>query len=102
MTDSTTAVIPDEFRADVERAIDILLSEGAGEVYVFGSVGEPESRRSPSDLELAVSGLPPERFFHVYGVLLGELEHDFDLVDLDQDSRFVRAIREWGPIERVG
>ena len=102
MSYDTMTVVRDEFRADVKRAIDVLRSEGASDVYVFGSVVEPESRRSPSDLDLAVSGLPPERFFHVYGVLVGELEHDFDLVDLDQDSRFVRAIREWGPIERVG
>ncbi|TVQ38557.1 MAG: nucleotidyltransferase domain-containing protein [Spirochaetaceae bacterium] len=102
MSGDTTVVVSDEFRADVERAIEVLRSEGAKEIYVFGSIVEPESQRSPSDLDLAVSGLPPERFFHVHGVLLGELEHEFDLVDLDQDSRFVRALREWGTLERVG
>ena len=102
MTGDRTLVIADEFRADVGRAIDLLRTEGAREIYVFGSLVEPGAERSPSDLDLAVSGLPPERFFHAHGVLLGELEHDFDLVDLDQDSRFTRALREWGTLERVG
>ncbi|MFW5994527.1 MAG: hypothetical protein ACOCRN_00305 [Spirochaetia bacterium] len=98
MTGDRRLAIADEFRADVERAVEVLRTEGAREIYVFGSVVEPGVDRLPSDLDLAVSGLPPEKFFHAHGVLLGELEHEFDLVDLDQDSRFTRALREWGTL----
>lgn len=38
MNYDTMTVVRDEFRADVKRAIDVLRSEGANEVYVFGSV----------------------------------------------------------------
>ena len=102
MTGDEPLVIADEFRADVERAVEVLRAEGARKIYLFGSLVEPGVERSPSDLDLAVSGLPPEKFFHAHGVLLGELEHDFDLVDLDQESRFTRALSEWGTLERVG
>ena len=99
MSGDTTVVVSDEFRADVERAIAVLRSEGAKEIYVFGSIVEPEAPRSPSDLDLAVSGLPPERFFHVHGVLLGELEHEFDLVELRAAATTLHAF--YNGVERI-
>lgn len=40
----------------------------------------------PRDLDIAVSGLPPELFFTAYARLLDELEHEFDLLDLDVET----------------
>ncbi len=96
-----TSIVPSEFRADLKRAIEVLQEHGATEVYVFGSLVHPWSESEPNDIDIAVSGLPPRRFLHAYGILLGEIEHRFDLVDLDSDDRFSRTIRNRGELERV-
>ena len=95
------ATVPEKFRADLERAIAILREHGAEGIYVFGSVVEPFGEMEPNDMDIAVSGLPGRSFLHAYGILLGELEHPFDLVDLDSDSRFSRTLRKRGRLERV-
>lgn len=77
---------PPAFRADIQRAVAILKEGGCAEVHVFGSVAEGRLREG-SDLDLAVRGCPPERFFPLLGRLLTELEHPVDLVDLDRDTR---------------
>jgi predicted nucleotidyltransferase len=95
------SIVPSEFRADLKRAIEVLQEHGATEVYVFGSVVHPWGESKPNDIDIAVSGLPPRRFLHAYGILLGELEHRFDLVDLDSDDRLSRTIQKRGKLERV-
>ena len=75
-----------EFRADIRRAVSILKEGGCSEVHVFGSVAEGRVHEG-SDLDLAVRGCPPERFFALLGRLLTELDHAVDLVDLDRDHR---------------
>ena len=77
---------PPEFHADIRRAVAILKEGGCAQVYVFGSVADGRVRES-SDLDLAVRGCPPERFFALLGRLLAELEHSVDLVDLERDHR---------------
>lgn len=94
--------VPPEFRADLQKASHILRTFGAKEVYVFGSLADPERDHQPEDIDIGVSGLPDEVFFRTYGELLGVLDHRFDLVDLDFDSPFVRKLREHGHLERVG
>lgn len=99
--DQDLSTIPEPFRQDVERAIVVLREHGAKEVYIFGSIARGGQRNEPHDIDIAVSGLAPRRFLHAYGILLGELEHRFDLVDLDADDRFTRTLRERGKLERV-
>jgi uncharacterized protein len=96
-----TATIPDKFRADLNRAVAVLRDHGAKEIYVFGSTVERSDGVEPNDLDIAVSGLPPRPFLHAYGILLGELECPFDLVDLDSDGWLSRRLRERGHLERV-
>jgi predicted nucleotidyltransferase len=93
--------IPDRFRPDLERAVAVLREHGAQEIYLFGSIVEPFGDMEPDDIDIAVSGVPAESFLHAYGILLGELEHRFDLIDLDEDNRFSRRLRERGKLERV-
>lgn len=90
--------VPDRFRDDLDRAVAVLREHGVREIYLFGSIVEPIEEMEPEDIDIAVSGLPPRRFLHAYGVLLGELEHRFDLVDLDSDNRFSRRLRERGKL----
>ena len=85
----------------VSKATAILRSEGACEVYLFGSFAEGQARPG-SDLDLAVTGLPPKRYFHAVGRLLDELLIPVDLIDLDRPTPFVRRLRESGRLHRVG
>ena len=87
-------------KESITRAAATLKAAGAREVYVFGSTGRG-SLREGSDVDLAVSGLPPERFFEAMaraGDALGTL----DLVDLDEESPFTRYLRDEGELQRVG
>ena len=85
----------------IRRAAAILQEEGAREVYVFGSAASGTLREG-SDVDMAVSGLPPERFFRAMGRAGDVLRRPLDLVDLDEDSPFTRYLRQEGELARVG
>lgn len=92
---------PPEFRKDIETAISILKEEGCTEVYLFGSLadGLPVHRRT--DIDIAVRGLDTGRYFEVFGRILSTLDHSMDLVDLDRETPFTRALLEKGIVHRV-
>ena len=83
-------------RCDLEKAAEILKSAGCSECYVFGSYADGRAREN-SDIDIAIRGLPPERFFYVYGQLPGTV----DLIDLDDGSRFSRRLLQRGAMRRV-
>lgn len=93
--------IPAEYQSDLERAVTISKEEGCREVYVFGSVavGDPTFR---SDLDIAVRGCPPERFYRLLGRLMDELIHTVDLVDLDVETGVAEFLEEEGQLIHVG
>lgn len=74
---------------------------GAREIFVFGSIVSRQDGVVPRDIDIAVAGLPPERFFQAYGQLMMQLVHDVDLVDLEDDGAFVEVLKEKGHLERV-
>ena len=84
----------------IEKAASILWAEGAQEVYLFGSAARGMVRQD-SDIDLAVSGLPPERFFEAMGKVADFLQRPLDLVDLDEETPFTRYLREEGELLRV-
>ena len=69
-------------------------------MYVFGSAAHG-ILRAASDVDLAVSGLPPERFFEAMGEAADILQRALDLVDLDEDSPFTRYLKEEQELVRV-
>lgn len=77
-----------------------LRREGASEVYLFGSAAAGKAG-SGSDLDLAVVGLSPERFFKAMARARDAAGVPIDLVDLDEDSAFVRVLKEHGGLRRV-
>jgi predicted nucleotidyltransferase len=95
-----TTSISDIFREDIERAVQILKEAGCTEIYLFGSVATGETR-AESDIDLAVRGCPPGRFFHTLGRLMRELDHWVDLVDLDESSIFVRYLLDSGELIHI-
>ena len=84
----------------IRNAADALKGAGAREVYVFGSAANGTLRAS-SDVDLAVSGLPPERFFEAMGEAADILRRALDLVDLDEDTPFTRYLKEEHELVRV-
>ena len=67
---------------------------GVKSVWLFGSSLEDESQAT--DIDLAVEGLLPEKFFDFYGRLYFELPKPVDLVDLGQEPPIAALIRERG------
>jgi len=92
--------IPRVFLSDINKAADILKSAGCYECYVFGSVSEGRAD-DKSDIDLAIRGLPPEKFFFVYGQLSMQIGRAIDLVDLDDGSRFSQRLQRREAMTRV-
>ena len=64
---------------------------GAAKVWLFGSNAEP--RRRGRDLDLAVEGVAPARFFQFVGDLMLSLSQPLDVVALDRPSKLGSLIR---------
>ena len=86
--------LPLDYINDVNKAVNILKSAGCSEIYIFGSLVSGLYKKT-SDIDLAVKGLPKKIFFKISGKLMMELEHRFDLVELDdEDNNFSKFILE--------
>ena len=88
-------------KALIERAAAELKGAGAREVYVFGSAAKGTGGAA-SDLDLAVSGLPPSVFYRVGARLSDLLGRSVDLIDLDISTAFTRYLRAENELVRVG
>lgn len=80
---------------DLKKTIaDIAKDFQLSAVWMFGSALENEE--TATDIDLAVDGLAPEKFFDFYGRLFFELPKPVDLVDLSQHPPIAAVIREKG------
>ncbi len=68
---------------------------GIDRAYLFGSVTRPGQFTATSDVDMAVEGLEPERFFAALGALVTALECEVDLVELSK-CPFADRIRQTG------
>lgn len=91
----------DKLKEQIERATKALKTRGASAVYLFGSAAT-DTMRENSDLDFAVSGLPPEVFFRAMGEAEDAAETTLDLVDLDEENAFTRYLKRKGKLKRVG
>lgn len=87
-------------RDAIRAAAAALKTAGAREVYVFGSA-TLESMRDDSDVDLAVSGLPPANYFRAIRLAREALGREVDLVDLDEENAFTRYLKEEGVLIHV-
>ena len=90
----------DELRRAIQKTAKVLRQFGAREVYTFGSVSEGVSRPG-SDVDIAVSGIPPRLFFRAMSKAGDTLSMPLDLIDLDEDTPFTRYLREKGGLALV-
>lgn len=63
-------------------------------VLLFGSSVDPN--REANDIDLAIEGIAPAKFFDFYGELLMTLSKPVDLVELSTDNKFNRLIYREG------
>ncbi len=73
------------------RAAEVLRQFGVTQVVAFGSLTRAGMYDERSDIDLAVQGLAPDRFWDGYvqvAAVVGDFE--FDLVDLDRCAEHLR------------
>jgi len=88
-------------KEQIAKAAEVLKSFGAKEVYLFGSAATGQMD-DHSDIDLAVTGLPPEVFFRAYSKATAEIpRREVDLVDLDQENAFSQYLRREGELRRL-
>ena len=85
----------------ISKAAALFIGLGASQVFVFGSAVNGRLRAT-SDIDMAVSGLPPRLYFSAISQASDLIGRPVDLVDLDDDSRLVRYLRDSGELVRVG
>jgi predicted nucleotidyltransferase len=86
--------IPADYRKDIQKAVEILKKAGIKEIYLFGSFAKKEYNEN-SHIDIAVVGLNPKKYYSIYGELMMNLDHDIDLIKLDdKNSRFSKFIKE--------
>jgi len=81
-------------------AANLLRSMGATQVCVFGSTTKG-GLRPGSDIDMAVSGLPPRIYFSAISRASDLLGRPVDLVDLDDSTPLVRHLLSSGELVRV-
>lgn len=85
----------------LEQSAAVLRAAGAKEVFVFGSAAKGQMDQH-SDVDLAVSGLPPRAYLRAKVAVGNLFGRSVDLVDLDVDSPFTRYLRaKEGLLRRV-
>jgi len=92
--------LPEPYQRDIYRAVSILKEAGCTHVFLFGSLTTGKIR-DESDIDLAVRGCPRDKFFHLLGRLLLELDHPVDLVDLDSQQALAHYLEKEGRLLQV-
>ena len=94
--------LPNSYKDDIKKATKILKENGAKEVFIFGSIANGKFNEN-SDIDIAVRGINEKDFYKVAGILMFELENEFDLIDLDdKENRFSKMLLKVGGLLKVG
>ena len=91
---------PNDIEQAIDQAVAILKAAGAEEVYLFGSSVSGQTHLD-SDIDLAVAGLPPGKFFEAMGRIQLILPRPLDLIDLEVNTPFIIYLKEKGKLHRV-
>jgi len=84
-------------KKEIILVVKILKHYGAKQIFVFGSYAK-DKEKIGSDLDIAVSGLPPEKFFKALAELMLNLKKEVHLVDLDYPSPFASYLKAKGEL----
>lgn len=93
--DTLTIMKEKVFKKDLAKIVNISKEFGAEKVFLFGSC--LEKVESAQDIDIAVKGVKPERFFEMYGKILGAVVNEIDLIPFeDIREHFAKRILETG------
>ena len=81
-------------KQDKATIVDIARRYDVGGILLFGSSADP--KMEVNDIDLAVEGIAPEKFFSFYGEQLFNLSKPVDLIDLSSDTKFNRLVYREG------
>lgn len=93
--------IPIKYQQDIQIAYSILLAEGCKSVYLLGSLLTGNYDEF-SDIDLGITGLPPEKFYKVYSKLELAMKTNVDLIDFDESKDMFNLLSEIGEVEEIG
>lgn len=96
--DSTTEIRMKEL---IDKAVAILRTYGATEVYLFGSARSGDFDLEHSDIDLAVRGIPTKDFYSAVGETMCSLGRAVDVIDLDAATAFGKYLTEHEELARV-
>jgi predicted nucleotidyltransferase len=82
------------------EAAQVLKQEfGAQQVWLFGSLLDVQRVRAESDIDLAIAGLPDDRYLAAVARLLDLSDFSVDLVQLEHASPRIRQMIEQKGVE---
>ncbi len=93
--------IPEDYKKNIDRAVEILKNAGCSDIYLFGSLVSGKYK-DLSDIDLAVRGCPKGQFFHLLGKLLYKLKYPVDLINLDNQDTFSRYLEREDELIQIG
>ncbi|MFQ5687206.1 MAG: nucleotidyltransferase family protein [Candidatus Scalindua sp.] len=80
---------------ELAKVVSLSKEFGAEKVLLFGSC--LEDVESAQDIDIAVKGVKPEKFFEMYGRILSMVDSEIDLIPLeDTREHFAKRILEKG------
>jgi len=80
-------------RAEAMRVAEVLVRDfGARRVYLFGSLLQEGRFHERSDVDLAVEGIAPERFFKTWAAVGADVHVPIELVDIDEVGEAMREL----------
>lgn len=92
---------PENLDELLKRSAEILRAAGAKAVYVFGSAAAGRMHED-SDVDLAVSGLPPRGYIPAKVEVGNLFGRSVDLIDLDLETPFTSYLKnKAGALRRV-
>jgi predicted nucleotidyltransferase len=81
-----------EARRALPTAVDILKRYGVKRVILFGSLCRAGRFHRGSDIDLAVEGIPPQKFIRAGADLMMSLDWPVDLKPLEELDEFFREL----------
>ena len=93
--------IPIKYREDIRKATNLLKNEGCRNVFLFGSLVKGKIHEN-SDIDIGISGLPPQKYLKVYAQLDKEISSKVDLVDFDANADFYSLLNSIGEVVTIG
>jgi len=74
--------LPEGYKKDIEKAVEILKNRGCTEVYLFGSLAHGNYHEK-SDIDLGIKGLEGKLYFKTWSEIERAIGNRIDLVDFD-------------------